>query len=360
MGNAKLFTPLRLRELEFKNRLFVSPMCQYSAGTDGIPTSWHLVHLGSRAVGGAGLVMVEATGVNPVARISPGDLGLWNEDQRRAFEPITDFIKEQGAVAAIQLAHAGRKASTVLPWQGEGAVSLDAGGWVPVGPSAEAFSEKHTLPQALTEAEILKTVNDFAQAAGRSLAAGFQVVEIHMAHGYLMHSFLSPLTNHRTDQFGGALENRMRFPLMVAKAVREVWPPQLPVFVRISASDWVDGGWDLPQSIEFCKRLKGLGIDLIDCSSGGIVPTAKIPAGPNYQVPFAEGIRNGADIPTGAVGIITTGTGAEKILQEQKADVIFMAREFLRDPYFPLHAAQELGVEVPWPVQYERAKRRPH
>jgi 2,4-dienoyl-CoA reductase-like NADH-dependent reductase (Old Yellow Enzyme family) len=353
---AKLFTPLQLRELEFKNRIFVSPMCQYSA-TDGVPNTWHLVHLGSRAVGGAALVMAEATGVNAVGRISPGDLGLWNQEQMKAFQPITQFIKDQGAVPAIQLAHAGRKASTSAPWSGDGPLPVAKGGWVPVGPEAVPFTEKHNVPKALTSQEIAGLVKDFEVATKLSLEAGFQVVEIHMAHGYLMHEFLSPLTNHRSDEFGGSLENRMRFPLQVVEVVRRAWPAKWPVFVRLSASDWVEGGWDLPQSIELSKKLKALGVDLIDCSSGGAVPDAKIPAGPGYQVPFAAGIRAGAGIATGAVGIITTAVFAEKVLNEGQADVIFLARELLRDPYFPLHAARDLGVEIPWPVQYERAKR---
>jgi 2,4-dienoyl-CoA reductase-like NADH-dependent reductase (Old Yellow Enzyme family) len=353
---AKLFTPIRFRELEIKNRIFVSPMCQYSA-KDGMPNNWHLVHLGSRAVGGAGLVIAEATGVNAVGRISPGDLGLWNEEQCKAFQPITQFIKEQGAVVGVQLAHAGRKASTSPPWSGDGPLPVEKGGWVPVGPSAVPFTDKHTVPHALSATEISAIVKDFEASARLSLEAGFQVIELHFAHGYLLHEFLSPLSNERTDEFGGSLENRMRFPLQVAEAVRKVWPSKWPVFVRISASDWVEGGWDVPQSIELAKRLKDIGIDLIDCSSGGIVSYAKISAGPGYQVPFAAAVKADAGIPTGAVGIITTGTFAEQILQEGKADAVFLARELLRDPYFPMHAAKELGVDIHWPVQYERAKR---
>lgn len=353
---AKLFTPIQLRELEIRNRIFVSPMCQYSA-KDGVPNNWHLVHLGGRAVGGVGLVIVEATGVNAVGRISPGDLGLWNDEQLEAFRPITEFVKGQGAAIGVQLAHAGRKASTAAPWLGDGPIPFAKGGWEPVGPSAEPFTEKHNVPHALTVPEISELVKDFEAAARRSQRAGFQVIELHMAHGYLLHEFLSPLTNHRSDPFGGSLENRMRFPLQVAEAVRKVWPQNLPLFVRISASDWVEGGWDLEQSVEFAKRLKELGVDFIDCSSGGVVPNAKIAAGPGYQVPFAAGIRAGAGIATGAVGIITTAAFAEQILQEEKADAVLLARELLRDPYFPLHAAKDLGVDVSWPVQYERAKR---
>lgn len=353
----KLFAPIRLRELNIKNRIFMSPMCQYSA-MDGVPNHWHLVHLGSRAVGGAGLVMVEATAVRAVGRISPQDLGIWNDQQRDAFKPITAFLKEHGAVPGIQLAHAGRKGSIAAPWKGDMPVDGKQGGWMPEAPSAIAFSDRHVVPHELTKPEIESIVQDFVEAAKRSLEAGFEVVELHAAHGYLMHEFLSPLSNHRTDEYGGSLENRMRFPLEVAERVRKAWPAKWPVFVRISATDWVDqGGWDLQQSIAFAKQLKEVGIDLIDCSSGGTVSNVKIPAGPGYQVPFAAAIREQAQIFTGAVGIITSGSQAEKILQNGEADALFVGRELLRDPYFPLHAAKELGVDLKWPVQYERAKR---
>lgn len=352
----KVFSPIRLRELNIKNRLFMSPMCQYSA-MDGVPNNWHLVHLGSRAVGGAGLVMAEATAVRAVGRISPSDLGIWNDHQRDAFKPIVAFLKEHGAVSAIQLAHAGRKASIASPWKGGHPIDGKQGGWMPEGPSPIAFSDKHVTPRELTKQDIESIVQDFEAAAKRSLDAGFEVVEIHSAHGYLLHEFLSPLSNHRTDEYGGSLENRMRFPLEVAERVRKVWPAKWPVFVRISATDWVDHGWDLPQSIVYAKQLKDIGIDLIDCSSGGTAAYAQIPAGPGYQVPFAEAIREQAQIFTGAVGIITSGTQAEKILQDGQADVLFIGRELLRDPYFPLHAAKELGVDLKWPVQYDRAKR---
>lgn len=352
----KLFTPIRLRELNFKNRIFMSPMCQYSA-MEGMPNNWHLVHLGSRAVGGVGLVMVEATAVHPVGRISPADLGIWNNEQRDAFKPIVAFLKEHGAVPGIQLAHAGRKASIASPWKGGGAIDGKHGGWMPEAPSPIAFSDKHVVPREMTKKDIESVVQDFEAAAKRALEAGFEVVEIHAAHGYLMHEFLSPLSNHRTDEYGGSIENRMRFPLQVAERVRKIWPAKWPVFVRISATDWVDNGWDLPQSIVFAKQLKDVGIDLIDCSSGGTTAQAKIPAGPSYQVPFAAAIRDQAQIFTGAVGIITSATQAEKILQEGEADVLFIGRELLRDPYFPLHAAKELGVDLKWPVQYDRAKR---
>lgn len=352
---ARLFSELRLRTLSFRNRIFVSPMCQYSA-TDGVPGAWHLVHLGARAVGGAGLVMVEASGVCPEGRISPYDLGLWNDAQRDAFRPIVQFIKEQGAVAAIQLAHAGRKASTDAPWHGGGTLTPDKGGWVPLAPSALPFSPDSPLPRALTQVEIASVVRQFADSAQRALDAGFEVVEVHMAHGYLLHEFLSPLSNRRDDDYGGSLENRMRLPLAAAKAVRDVWPKHLPMFVRISATDWVDGGWDLAQSVELSKRLKDIGIDLIDCSSGGLVPDAQIPAAPNFQVPFATEIRKQAGIATGAVGLITEPYQAEEIVSNGLADAVLMAREFLRNPYWPLHAARRLNAEVSWPRQYLRAK----
>lgn len=353
----KLFSSIRLRELNIKNRLFVSPMCQYSA-MDGLPNNWHLVHLGSRAVGGAGLVMVEATAVRPVGRISPADLGIWNDEQTQAFIPITTFLREHGSVPAIQLAHAGRKASTAPSWKGGGPVEIKHGGWIPEGPSPLAFSHQHVIPRKLSKQDIAAIVDDFAAAAQRSLDAGFEVIEIHAAHGYLLHEFLSPLSNLREDEYGGSLENRMRFPLEVAERLRKLWPAKWPVFIRISATDWAENGWDLAQSIVFAKQLKDIGLDLIDCSSGGTLPSVQIPMNPGYQVPFAATIRDQVQIYTGAVGMITTGEQAEKVLQDGDADVIFMGREFLRDPYFALHAAHEMGVDLPWPPQYERAK--PH
>lgn len=349
-----LLTKFTLRDLTFKNRIFVSPMCQYSA-VEGVPTDWHMVHLGARAVGGAALVMAEATAVTPEGRISPEDTGLWNDKQSAAFAPITRFILEQGSVPAIQLAHAGRKASTAAPWNGGKPLS-GASAWQTIGPSAVSFSDSYPAPRAMDKEEIASTVRDFRAAAERALSAGFQVVEIHMAHGYLLHEFLSPLSNRRDDQFGGSPENRMRFPLQVAKTVREFWPQKWPVFVRISSSDWADGGWDLPQSIVFAGELKKLGIDLIDCSSGGNVPHPKIPVGPGYQVPFAEAIRREAGIATGAVGLITEPEQADKIIAAGQADVAFLARELLRDPHWPLRAAKQLGGEVHWPKQYERAR----
>jgi 2,4-dienoyl-CoA reductase-like NADH-dependent reductase (Old Yellow Enzyme family) len=352
---SKLFSPLTLRKITFRNRAWVSPMCQYSSD-DGMPTDWHLVHLGSRAVGGAGMVMVEATAVSPEGRISPKDSGIWSDAHAEAFKRIARFIREQGASPAIQLAHAGRKASTQVSWEGHSAVPPEEGGWEPIAPTSERFATDYPQPREMTVADIARVVEEFIAATRRSLVAGFEVVEIHSAHGYLLHEFLSPLSNHRTDEYGGALENRMRLPLRVAAAVREAFPPSLPVFMRISATDWVEGGWDLSQSIELCGRLKEIGIDLIDCSSGGNVPKAKIPVQPGYQVPFAQEIRKQVGIATGAVGLITDPLQAEEIVSTGMADAVLLARQMLRDPYWPLHAARKLGVDLPWPKQYERAK----
>ena len=352
---SRLFTPLTLRELSIRNRIFVSPMCQYSS-RDGVPSDWHLVHLGSRAVGGAGLVMVEASAVTPQGRISPDDSGIWNSEQASAFAPIARFIREQGAVPAIQLAHAGRKASTNIPWKGSGQLDAKNRGWQTVAPSPLPFAPGHAAPRQATAQDLETILGQFASAARRSAEAGFQVVELHMAHGYLLHEFLSPLTNHRDDEFGGSLENRMRFPLRVAKVVRETWPEQFPVFVRISASDWMEGGWDLENSLELARRLQAIGIDLIDCSSGGLVPEAQPPFGPGFQTPFASAIRQEAGVATGAVGFISDPAQAEQIVATGLADAVFLARQLLRDPYWPLHAAKALGVELPWPAQYERAR----
>jgi len=351
----KLFSPLTLRGVTFQNRIFVSPMCQYSC-TDGVPNDWHLVHLGSRAVGGAGMVMVEATAVSPEGRISPADAGLWNETQADAFKRISSLIASLGSMPGIQLAHAGRKASTALPWKGGQPIDARDGGWQPVAPSPIPFGSGYPTPRALSSSEIENLVRGFAAAAERALNAGFKVVEVHMAHGYLLHEFLSPLSNQRQDEYGGSLEARFKFPLNVAAAVRTVWPDSLPLFVRISATDWVDQGWDLEQSIAFARRLRGVGVDLIDCSSGGMVPDARIPAGPGFQVPFSSAIRREARIATGAVGLITNARQAEQTLVCGDADAVFLGRAMLRDPYWPLHAAEELGVEVPWPDQYLRAK----
>ena len=350
-----LFSPLTLGELTIRNRIFVSPMCQYSSD-NGLPTDWHMVHLGSRAVGGAGLVMVEATAVSPEGRISPHDSGIWSDQHARAFAPIARFVESQGAAPAIQLAHAGRKASTARPWEGHAEVPVSGGGWQTIAPSAIPFNDVYPKPRAMTQDDIEMVLRQFVDATHRSVAAGFRVIELHMAHGYLLHEFLSPLSNHRTDDFGGSLENRMRFPLQVAQAVRKAWPAQRPLFVRISASDWVEGGWDLPQSIRFCGELHKIGIDLIDCSSGGLAAHAKIPLSPGYQVHFAQAIRRQVGIATGAVGLITDPKQADEIIAGGKADAILLARAMLRDPYWPLHAAQALGVDVRWPIQYERAK----
>lgn len=352
---AKLFTPLKLRNIEFKNRIFVSPMCQYSA-EGGIPNTWHLVHLGSRAVGGAALVMAEATAVCPEGRITPSCTGIWSEKHTEAFRPITDFIRQQGAVPAIQIAHAGRKASCDTPWNGGKYLPIGSGGWQTVAPSAIALTSAHGTPRELKHDEIDHIVELFADAARRALAAGFEVAEVHCAHGYLLNEFLSPLTNHRSDEYGGSMENRCRLPLKVAQAVRDIWPQQWPVFVRVSATDWVEGGWELEQSKQFAKCLKDIGIDLIDCSTGGLILEANIPAAPGFQVPFAAAIRKDTGIATGAVGLITEPAQAEQILLDDQADAIFLARALLRDPYWPLHAAHELGVDIAWPNQYARAK----
>jgi 2,4-dienoyl-CoA reductase-like NADH-dependent reductase (Old Yellow Enzyme family) len=354
-GMPKLFEPLRLRGITFRNRIFVSPMCMYSA-EDGVPNDWHLVHLGSRATGGAALVLAEATGVSPEGRISPGDTGLWNGAQVDAFRRISSFVAARGAIPGIQLAHAGRKASTHVPWKGGRALSAGEGAWTTLAPSPVPFDDGYPSPKEMTTADMDRVAGEFAAAARRAADAGFTVVEVHAAHGYLLHEFLSPLSNRRTDAFGGPLENRMRFPLRVAGAVREAFPADRPVFVRLSATDWADGGWDLAQSIVFSRCLKELGVDLVDASSGGLVAYAKVAVGPGYQVPFAEAIRRDAGIPTAAVGMITEAAQAEAIVASGKADAILMARAFLRDPYWPLHAAKTLGADVDWPLPYGRAK----
>ena len=355
MNESLLFSPLKIREVELRNRIAVSPMCQYSS-RDGLPGDWHLVHLGSRAVGGAGMVTVEATAVTPEGRISPADSGLWCDAQAEAFRRITAFVQARGATPAIQLAHAGRKASTAPPWQGGAPLAPDSGGWTPVAPSAIPFAEGHPLPRALSLAEIGAVVAAFAAAARRAHAAGFRVLELHMAHGYLGHEFLSPLANRREDDYGGSFDNRVRFALDTAAAVRAAWPASLPLFVRLSATDWIEGGWDADQSVELARRLKALGVDLVDCSSGGIVPGAKIPVGPGYQTAFAERVRREAGIATAAVGMITAPAQAEHILRSGQADLVMLAREMLRDPYWPLHAAKALGADIAWPPQYARAK----
>ena len=350
-----LFDPLEIRGVKFGNRVFVSPMCQYSS-EDGFANDWHFVHLGSRAVGGAGLILVEATAVLPEGRISPQDLGIWDDGHIEMLSRIVGFIHEQGSIAGMQLAHAGRKASTSRPWEGHDAVPESEGGWTKVvAPSALKFSDTYPMPQALTRAGIQEVVAAFAAAARRACQAGFRVVEIHAAHGYLIHEFLSPLSNQREDEYGGSFENRTRLCREVVNAVRSAWPKELPLFVRISATDWTEGGWDIDQSITLARELKEMGVDFIDCSSGGNVPHAKIPVGPGYQTAFAERIRRETGIMTGAVGMITDPAQAEHIIQTGQADAVIMAREFLRDPYFPLRAAHELDQPIAWPVQYLRA-----
>ncbi|MQA29971.1 MAG: oxidoreductase [Luteitalea sp.] len=351
-----LFDPLTLRGLDLQNRVFVSPMCQYSS-LDGLANDWHFVHLASRAVGGAGLVFTEAAAVTPDGRISPDDLGIWHDAHGAALERTVRFIKIQGSAAAMQLAHAGRKGSTYRPWSGSGSVPESAGGWQPIGPTDEPFAAHYPVPRAMTRADITETVKAFQQAARRALHTGFDVVEVHAAHGYLIHEFLSPLSNRRTDEYGGSFENRIRFCIEVVDGVRAVWPEERPLFVRISATDWIEEGWTIDQSVALARVLREHGVDLVDCSSGGNVLEAKIPIGPAYQVPLAERIRREADIPTGAVGLITTPAEADGIVSSARADCVLLAREMLRDPYWPLRAAVELGHTVPWPSQYLRAAR---
>ncbi len=350
----KLFTEFRLREIELKNRIAVSPMCEYSA-EEGHPTTWHLVHLGSRAVGGAALVMTEATSVSAIGRISPEDTGIYLDSHTEAWRPIVNFVKQQGGVAGIQLAHAGRKASTKSPWFGGGPLGKQEGGWTTVSASALPFDQGYTVPEDLSVDQIEKILIEYQDATKRALAAGFQVVEIHAAHGYLLHQFLSPFSNHRKDAYGGSFENRIRMLVRVTQVVRGAWPENLPLLVRISATDWKEGGWDIVQSIELCRRFKGLGVDLVDVSSGGAIPGVKIPVGPGYQVEFAEAIRREVEIPTGAVGMIIDPAQADTILMSEQADMVFLARELLRDPYWPRRAAKALNVKIKAPPQYERA-----
>lgn len=350
----KLFEPFAQRSLRLRNRLVVSPMCEYSA-VDGLPNDWHLVHLGSRAVGGAGAVIAEATAVTAQGRISPQDTGLWNQAQVEAWQPVARFIKAHGAVAGVQLAHAGRKASTRRPWEGHGPVPAGQGDWPIVAASALAFDEGWQVPQALDEAGIRQLVEDFRAAAQRALAAGFELVELHAAHGYLLHQFLSPLSNRREDRYGGSFENRTRLVREVVIAIREVWPVELPLWLRVSATDWADGGWTVAESVALARQIQSLGVDLVDVSSGGLVPHAKITPAPGYQVPFAAQIRREAGIATGAVGLITGAEQAAQIVANGDADVVLIARESLRDPYFPRRAAQQLGAKIEAPVQYQRA-----
>lgn len=350
----QLFDPLTIGDVTLRNRIAVSPMCEYSA-VDGVPNDWHLVHLGSRAVGGAALVFCEASAVSAEGRISPGDTGIWNDQQRDAWARITAFIIGQGAAPGIQLAHAGRKASTGAPWHGGKPLSTEQGAWMPLAPSALAFDAGYQTPLALDAAGIAKVVADFRAAAVRSAEAGFRVIEIHAAHGYLLHEFLSPLVNHRDDAYGGSLANRARLLREVVAAVREVWPAPRPLFVRVSATDWADGGWDIDECVELARWLKQDGVDLVDCSSGGAVPNAKVAIGPGYQVPFAARIRRESGIATGAVGLITEAQQAAAIIERGDADLVLLARELLRDPYFPRRAAQELGTRIEPPQQYQRA-----
>ena len=350
----KLFTTLTIKNLTLKNRIVMSPMCQYSSA-DGLANDWHLVHLGSRAVGGTGLVIVEATGVSPEGRITPGDMGLWSDDHIPGLERIVRFVHSQGARIGIQLAHAGRKASCAVPWEGGKQLGPSLGGWQTVAPSDIPFLEGERPPEPLSRDGIRKVVSDFQAAARRALIAGFDLIEIHSAHGYLLHEFLSPLSNHRDDEYGGSFENRTLLLSEVVKAVRAEWPSERPLFVRISATDWTEGGWTIDESVKLAYLLKNKDVDLIDCSSGGNVYKAKVPIGPGYQVPFAEAVRK-TGIMTGAVGFITGARQAESILEDGKADLVIIAKELLRNPYFPLNAAKELEVDVPWPVQYLRAK----
>jgi len=352
-----LFEPLAIRSVTLANRIAVSPMCEYSSA-DGFSNDWHLVHLGSRAVGGAALVFTEATAVTAAGRISPQDLGIYDDGHVAGLARIVRFIHEQKTLAGIQLAHAGRKASTARPWEGGGAIPRERGGWEPLGPTGEPFAANYPVPCALKPGDIVHIVHAFRVAAQRALAAGFDVVEIHAAHGYLIHEFLSPLVNHRTDEYGGSFDNRARLCLQIVDAVRSVWPERLPLFVRISATDWKAGGWAIDEAVRLARRLKDHGVDVVDCSSGGAVHDQEIVVGPGYQVPFAERIRRDADVATGAVGLITQPAQADAIVRGGQADVVLLARELLRDPYWPLHAADALEQTVPWPAQYLRAAHR--
>ncbi len=352
---SKLLSPLTIKAITFRNRIVISPMCQYSA-VDGFANDWHLAHYGSRAVGGAALIIQEATGVSPEARISPGDLGLYKEEHIEMLQRITSFIHQHGAVAGIQLAHAGRKAGCAKPWDGGKQLKENEGGWKTVSASALAFNPEDSAPEALDLNGINKVIDDFKVAAQRSLQAGYKLIEIHAAHGYLIHQFLSPLSNHRSDNYGGSFENRIRLLLEIVKAIQTVWPQNLPLFVRISSTDWAEGGWNVDEAVKLSSILKQNGVDLIDCSSGGLVPHQKISLGPGYQVAFAERIKKETGILTGAVGLITEAQQAEEILEKGQADLILIARASLRDPYFALNAAKILGDDIKWPLQYTRAK----
>ncbi|KAA9042185.1 NADH:flavin oxidoreductase/NADH oxidase [Ginsengibacter hankyongi] len=353
---ALLFEPIKIRSIELKNRIIVSPMCEYSS-IDGFANDWHLVHLGSRAVGGAGLILTEAAAVSPEGRITPDDLGIWKDEHIEFLKRITKFLEENGTVPGIQLAHAGRKASHSSPWKGSKALQNDEGAWQTLAPSAIAYKAGEPLPREMNKDDIDKVINDFSAAAERGLKAGFKVFEIHAAHGYLINEFLSPLSNKRSDEYGGQFENRIKILVEIVEAVRKVIKKDLPLFVRISATEWIEGGWNIEDSVELALILKAKGVDLIDCSSGGNSHNQKITLGALYQVPFSEKIKKESGILTGAVGLITTAEQAEEILAKGQADIIVIARQFLRDPYFPLHAARELNVDIPWPLQYERAKK---
>lgn len=352
---SKLLSPIIIKDITLRNRVVISPMCQYSAA-DGFANDWHLVHYGSRAVGGAGLIIQEATAVSAEGRITPGDLGLYKEEHIEKLKGITSFIHQQRAVAGVQLAHAGRKAGCARPWDGGTQLNVNEGGWLTVAPSAVSFNPEDDAPQALDADGIKKVITDFKVAAQRAVQAGYKLIEIHAAHGYLIHQFLSPLSNRRTDNYGGSFENRIRLLLEIVKAVQTVWPQNLPLFVRISATDWAEGGWNIDEAIQLSSILKVQGIDLIDCSSGGLVPYAKVPFGPGYQVHFAERIKKETGLLTGAVGLITEVQQAEDILEKGQADLILIARESLREPYFALHAAPVLEDDINWPLQYLRAK----
>jgi len=351
---SKLFSPLTIKNITLKNRIVMSPMCQYSS-TEGFSNDWHMTHYGSRAVGGTGLIIVEATAVTPEGRITPADLGIWKDEHINGLNQIVSFIHRHGSIAGIQLAHAGRKASCAVPVDGGKQLTDNQGGWQTIAPSEIPFLEGDRIPESLTKEGILKVIERFKAAAGRALIAGFKVVEIHSAHGYLLQEFLSPISNHRTDEYGGSFENRTRLLREVVGAVKSVWPTENPLFVRISSIEWTDGGWTIEESVKLAYVLKDMGVDLMDCSSGGNVHNAKVPAGPGFQVPFSEAIRK-TGILTGTVGFITKPVQAESILQEDKADLVLLGRELLRNPYFPLTAAKELGEDTAWPVQYLRSK----
>ncbi|MGI8584106.1 MAG: NADPH dehydrogenase NamA [Chitinophagaceae bacterium] len=353
---ALLFEPLKIRNVELKNRIVVSPMCQYSS-IDGFANDWHLVHLGSRATGGASVVFTEATAVSPEGRITPSDLGIWKDDHIDFLKRITSFIKIHGAVPAMQLAHAGRKASHHIPWKGSAVLNSEEGAWQTLAPSAIPYKKSDPLPKEMSKDDIKKVIKDFSDAAYRSIKAGFKIIEVHAAHGYLLNEFLSPLSNIRTDEYGGSFENRIRLLLEIVEAIRKVLTEEHPLFVRISATDWVEGGWTDNDSVKLAVILKEKGVDVVACSSGGNISTQNITVSPLYQVPFVEKIKKETGILTGAVGIITTAQQAEEILAKQQADLILLARQFLRDPYFALHAARELDVDISWPEQYDRAKK---